>query len=217
MDFDQVKRSHFIDNLRRALPLAAHPRPPLIAFLRERGVIGRGAPRLVVLDIFDAGAAGGLMCRFAMAEDGEASSFIAPLAQVALDAQTYPSPDCAPGDSDNHGLAPHEGDVRRFAFPMRRRRAGARRRRAGGRARGQRAERRQTAHRGGERRHGREQAAGQGTEQGTEQGAQPSRAARRRAQCADAGARPERRLCQRPGDQLRLIRRASSCAAFRRG
>jgi hypothetical protein len=84
MDFDQVKRSHFIHNLRRALPLAAHPRPPLIAFLRERGVIGRGAPRLVVLDIFDAGAAGGLMCRFAMAEDGEASSFIAPLAQVAL-------------------------------------------------------------------------------------------------------------------------------------
>ena len=58
MDFDQVKRGHFIQNLRRALPLSAHARPALIGFLRERGVIGRGAPRLVVLDIFDAGDGG---------------------------------------------------------------------------------------------------------------------------------------------------------------
>ncbi len=84
MDFDCAKRGSLVQNLRRALPLSAHPRPALISFLRERGVIGRGAPRLVVLDIFDAGAAGGLMCRFAIAEDSEAASFIAPLAQVAL-------------------------------------------------------------------------------------------------------------------------------------
>ncbi len=83
MDFDQVKRGHFVHK-RRALPLSAHARPALIAFLRERGVVAHGATRLVILDIFDAGDAGGVMCRFAIAEDSEASSFIAPLAQVAL-------------------------------------------------------------------------------------------------------------------------------------
>ncbi|MGD9545877.1 MAG: hypothetical protein AB7F41_00595 [Methylocystis sp.] len=85
MDFDRIKGGHFIQNLRRALPLPAHARPALIAFLRERGVIARGAPRLIILDVFDAGAAGGLMCRFSIADGAEASSFIAPLAQVALE------------------------------------------------------------------------------------------------------------------------------------
>ena len=84
MDFDQIKRGSLDQNLRRALPLSAHPKQALIAFLRERGVVTRGAPRLVVLDVFDAGDAGGLMCRFAIAENGEALSFIAPLAQLAL-------------------------------------------------------------------------------------------------------------------------------------
>lgn len=84
MDFDQAKRGYFIHKLRRALPLAAHARPPLIASLRARGVIARAAPRLIILDVFDAGPAGGLMCRFAIAEI-ESSSFVAPLAQVALD------------------------------------------------------------------------------------------------------------------------------------
>lgn len=84
LDFDCAKRGSLVQNLRRALPLSAHPKRALIGFLRERGVVTRGAPRLVVLDIFDAGAAGGVMCRFAIAEDGEASSFIAPLEQVAL-------------------------------------------------------------------------------------------------------------------------------------
>lgn len=84
MDFDCANKGSLIQNLRRALPLSAHPRPALIGFLRERGVVTRGAPRLVVLDIFDAGEDRGLMCRFTIAEDGEASSFIAPLAQVAL-------------------------------------------------------------------------------------------------------------------------------------
>jgi hypothetical protein len=90
MDFDQVKRGHVIHNLRRALPVSAHARPALIAFLRERGVIARGATRLVILDIFDAGDAGGVMCRFAIAEDSEAASFIAPLAQLAL-ARRHPA------------------------------------------------------------------------------------------------------------------------------
>lgn len=85
MDFDHVKRGHFIQNLRRALPLPAHARPALIAFLRNCGVIGRGAPRLIILDVFDAGDVGGVMCRFAIAEDDGASGFIAPLAQVAIE------------------------------------------------------------------------------------------------------------------------------------
>jgi hypothetical protein len=84
MDFDRIKSSHFIHHLRRALPLSAHARPALIAFLRERRVVTRSVPRLIILDVFDAGAAGGLMCRFAIADDNASSSFIAPLAQVAL-------------------------------------------------------------------------------------------------------------------------------------
>jgi hypothetical protein len=90
MDFDHERQERLVENLRRTLPLSAHPRPPLLAFLRARGLNGRGAPRLIVLDIFDAGATGGLMCRFAIAEDGEAASFIAPLAQVAL-ARRHPA------------------------------------------------------------------------------------------------------------------------------
>ncbi len=90
MDFDCAKRGSLVQNLRRTLPLSAHPRPALIAFLRARGLIGRAAPRLIVLDVFDAGEDRGLMCRFAIAEDGEASSFIAPLAQVAL-ARRHPA------------------------------------------------------------------------------------------------------------------------------
>ena len=87
MDFNQNKQGQFILRLRRALPLPAHPRPALIAFLRERGVIARGAPRLILLDVFDAGGVGGvseMMCRFVVAEDGDGSNFIAPFAQVAL-------------------------------------------------------------------------------------------------------------------------------------
>ncbi len=90
MDFDCAKRGSLVQNLRRVLPLSAHPRPPLIAFLRERGLNGRGAPRLIVLDVFDAGKDRGLMCRFAIAEDSEASSFIAPLTQVAF-ARRHPA------------------------------------------------------------------------------------------------------------------------------
>jgi hypothetical protein len=87
MDFNRITSSQFIHQLRRALPLPAHARPALIVFLRERGVVTRGAPRLVILDVFDAGAAGGMMCRFTLAEEAEAASFIAALAQVALERQ----------------------------------------------------------------------------------------------------------------------------------
>jgi len=85
MDFNRITSSQFIHQLRGALPLPAHARPALIVFLRERGVVTRGAPRLVILDVFNAGEVGGLMCRFAVAENSDSSNFIAPLAQVALE------------------------------------------------------------------------------------------------------------------------------------
>jgi hypothetical protein len=84
MDFSYASRGSLVQNLRRTLPRPAYPRPALVALLRARGYAGRGSPQLIVLDVFDAGAAAGLMCRFAVAEDGDGSSFIAPLAQVAL-------------------------------------------------------------------------------------------------------------------------------------
>ncbi|RNJ48265.1 hypothetical protein D1O30_00140 [Methylocystis hirsuta] len=85
MDFDRVSRESLIHHLRDALPLSARPRPALLAFLRARGAIGRSAPRLVVVDIFDAGGAQGLMCRFEIAGETDASSFVAQLTQLALD------------------------------------------------------------------------------------------------------------------------------------
>jgi hypothetical protein len=85
MDFDCAKRGSLVQNLRRALPLSAHARPALVTFLRARGYTGRASPRLIVLDVFDAGAAGGIMCRFAIDNDGKASGLMAPLAQIALE------------------------------------------------------------------------------------------------------------------------------------
>ncbi|MFO1103071.1 MAG: hypothetical protein U1E20_09235 [Methylocystis sp.] len=65
------------------MPLSARPRPALLAFLRARGMIGRGAPKLVIVDIFDSGAQD-LMCRFVIEGDAE-TSFVASLAQIAFD------------------------------------------------------------------------------------------------------------------------------------
>jgi hypothetical protein len=83
MDFDHIKRENLVHSLRDALPLPARPRPALLVFLRARGVIGRSAPKLVIVDIFNT-AAQDLMCRFMIAGDA-ASSFVAPLAQIAFD------------------------------------------------------------------------------------------------------------------------------------
>ncbi|MBI5314205.1 MAG: hypothetical protein HZB28_14040 [Methylocystis sp.] len=85
MDFDRVKRESLIHSLRDALPLSARPRPALLAFLRAHGAVGRSAPRLVVIDIFDAGGTQGLMCRFEIAGKVDAPSYVAPLTQLALD------------------------------------------------------------------------------------------------------------------------------------
>ncbi len=83
MDFDHIRRESLVHSLRDALPLPARPRPALLGFLRARGAIGRSAPKLVIVDIFDT-AAQDLMCRFMIADDA-ASSFVAPLAQIAFD------------------------------------------------------------------------------------------------------------------------------------
>ncbi|MBM3552215.1 MAG: hypothetical protein FJX45_10685 [Alphaproteobacteria bacterium] len=83
MDFDHIRRESLVHNLRDALPLPARPRPALLSFLRARGVIGRSARKLVIVDIVDT-ATQDVMCRFMIAGDG-ASNFVAPLAQIAFD------------------------------------------------------------------------------------------------------------------------------------
>ncbi|MGD9545486.1 MAG: hypothetical protein AB7F41_13685 [Methylocystis sp.] len=84
MGFDPLTRDSLVQSLRSALPLSARPRPALLDFLRARGASGRNAPRLVIVDIFNAGAQG-LMCRFKIADESDAADFVAPLAQIALD------------------------------------------------------------------------------------------------------------------------------------
>ncbi|MGJ0621575.1 MAG: hypothetical protein ACR65Z_12825 [Methylocystis sp.] len=83
MDFDHIRRESLVHSLRDALPLPARPRPALLSFLRARGVIGRSAPKLVIVDIVDT-ATQDAMCRFMIASDG-ASNFVAPLAHIAFD------------------------------------------------------------------------------------------------------------------------------------
>jgi hypothetical protein len=84
-DLSRQEHRHYLDRLRRALPIAAYPRRPLLAVLIARGVAFCGAPRLSVIDIFDAGDALGLMCRFSLRDEDSGRSFVAPLDQIALD------------------------------------------------------------------------------------------------------------------------------------
>lgn len=84
MNCDRINRGQILQNLRRALPVSAHARPALLDFMRARGAIGNAAPRLTIIDIFDAGQDRGLMCRFSIAGEAEGRGFVAPLAQLAL-------------------------------------------------------------------------------------------------------------------------------------
>ncbi|ULO24589.1 hypothetical protein [Methylocystis sp. SB2] len=104
MDFDHKRQECFVQNLRRAIPVSAHARPALLTFLRARGVIGPGSPRLKVIDVFDAGDDRGLMCRFTIAGEVEGRGFVAPLAQLALERRRAVAPNavrrrhfCRPG------------------------------------------------------------------------------------------------------------------------
>jgi hypothetical protein len=72
--------------LKCALPLPARGRPALQAYLRDRAVEVRHAPRLTVTNIFHAGEAKGLMCQFTI--EGAAagkSEFVASMQQLAFD------------------------------------------------------------------------------------------------------------------------------------
>jgi hypothetical protein len=95
MQRDLARQHSSVERLRLTLPRPAHVRPTLIGFLRARGVAGRGAPRLVVADVFDAGEALGLMCRFQIGGDLYAGSFVAPLAKIALDRSHPLACECA--------------------------------------------------------------------------------------------------------------------------
>jgi hypothetical protein len=74
-----------IERLRAALPRTARARQALIDALRARGLTGRWTPRLVVVDVFDAGESLGIMCRFELGGDRPESSFVAPLEQIVFD------------------------------------------------------------------------------------------------------------------------------------
>ena len=84
MDSDHGEQQRIVQNLQRFRPVTVHARAALLAFLRARGAIGRGSPRLTAIDVFDAGQDRGLMCRFKIAGEAEGRGFVAPLAQVAL-------------------------------------------------------------------------------------------------------------------------------------
>ena len=74
-----------LSRLRRNLPLLARGKPALMSFLKSRAVGIRTSSRLLVTDVFDAGGALGLMCRFVIFGAGETPDlFVAPLTQIAF-------------------------------------------------------------------------------------------------------------------------------------
>ncbi len=75
---------NLIAHLRRALPVVARPRQPLLAYLSAQGVSAGSAPRLSVIDIFSAGDPHDLMCRFSVIGDQRARSFVVPLNQITF-------------------------------------------------------------------------------------------------------------------------------------
>jgi histidinol-phosphate/aromatic aminotransferase/cobyric acid decarboxylase-like protein len=93
MDWERGKREQLFQRLRRSLPLTAYPRPALFAFLKTHRVMGRGSPRLTLVDVFDAGQDRDLMCRFTIEGETEGRGFVAPLAQLALHSLSAVAPD----------------------------------------------------------------------------------------------------------------------------
>lgn len=71
--------------LQRALPLVAHGRPSLLAFLRARRAVARGSPRLTSVGVLRPFDGGDLICRFVIEGRRGDRSFLAPLAELALD------------------------------------------------------------------------------------------------------------------------------------
>jgi hypothetical protein len=83
--FENSQESGLIDQLRRALPIRAYPRPPLIAFLAAHGVAVQRAPRLSIVDVFQGGNGLGLMCRLSLHGARDVHTFVAPFSQIAMD------------------------------------------------------------------------------------------------------------------------------------
>jgi len=69
----------FIEQTRRSLPASAYPRRTLLEFLQMRGAFSKGALRLKVIDVFNAGERAGPMCRFIVGGERAPGSFVAPI------------------------------------------------------------------------------------------------------------------------------------------
>jgi hypothetical protein len=83
--FECSQLRDLIGQFRRALPTSAHPRAQLLRFLKSRGIATGIAPKIFIIDIFDAGEGRGFMCRFTLYERPDAINFVAPLCQFSFD------------------------------------------------------------------------------------------------------------------------------------
>lgn len=85
MNFAARQEEQLVSRLQRALPLTAHGKPPLLAFLRKSMSIARTSPRLTVTNVFYAGDRKGLMCQFTIETEASPRVLVAPLSQIAID------------------------------------------------------------------------------------------------------------------------------------
>lgn len=74
-----------VERLQRALPLAAHAKPELLAFLRTRRLTFNELPRLKVVSIFKVGRHGDPLCRIVIDEGVGDQMFFAPLTKLIFD------------------------------------------------------------------------------------------------------------------------------------
>lgn len=76
--------------LKRSLPLEAHGRPPLLAFLRQHLKDQGFAPHLKVTNIFHTGDGGVLLCQFVLNDSGVVKGpYVAPLEHLTF-GRTHP-------------------------------------------------------------------------------------------------------------------------------
>jgi len=81
----ELRAEQLVQKLRRALPLAAHGRPPLMLALRQRLPGAILMPRVTITDAFYAGEKNVLMCRIDLhGEIDEPVVVLAPITQLAF-------------------------------------------------------------------------------------------------------------------------------------
>lgn len=81
---------NLVMRLQRQLPLFAHGRPPLLAFLKPLIGNARITPRLKVTAVFCSDRAHSIICNFVLDDELEQRRvFVAPLEQLAFD-RRYP-------------------------------------------------------------------------------------------------------------------------------